>query len=378
MAGAANSSTRPANTPLIPLGNFAWHRVYTFIAVASPFVTGIRSLIPMVAMNRKVWIVSPPDLSNSGLRSYAIALQEALSRPGVKPIHLSGLAKVWGQLTQDPSAIFWCGIPADYSAATATIDAILAMPASIPQILFPEWESHSVADLAGLLRRAISKRLLIAYPNNIDVGQQVESVSAKWCGAYIPTPLGGDAFHIHGSAQNVDDETQLRAIYVGRDNATKKVAELVTAWEDVSTALRARLDIFSFTPSVAYHTLPKRGVRIFLVRPTLDPARFERYAAYHVFVSASAFEFGPIAAMEAMSQGCVPILANSPGHIHLIERSNSGFTFDNIDELRAAIRRLSDNWPEYIRLSRIAFDYVQRCHNPGEVCKAFWELVDMW
>lgn len=315
----------------------------------------------------RVSVRCPSNLRDSGLLLYAEALICALGKSG----RFSVVRLGWFDTgSSSPDVEVWCGVPRDIEQAEAVI-ADMATRHGQKLVLLPEWEAHSTADLVALAAPLAERRVFVVAMNNGSSAAELVRAYDNWIAGYIPTPLAADAFFPRSSRVA---GSRLKALYVGRIGGRKRVDWLAETWNDASVADVSSLTIC--TPSDPSRLRAGSGVDVrVLDNLQVSMARFSWYDAHHIYVSASAIETGPISAIEAMARGCVPLLANSPGHRELAERSQACVLFDSLDELRSAAITLAKS-PEVVRnLSVVGAAYVTSCHSGPQVADAFVELL---
>jgi hypothetical protein len=319
-------------------------------------------------------VYSPGSILASGLVVYAQGLTRALEQRGFMVRHVTHPEDM---LHSNASRFVWCGLPIDDDAARSVVECISDASAATPQLIVPEWERHSPSELHEILDRLTARRLLIGLTNNSDVGLRLAECSTLWSPGVLPTPLDPQSMD-QLPRPPTGNASVLRACYAGRVAPYKRVDLLVEYWR------RCRLDRFA---SLTLFTLDYRELASLTLPPGVhlspqvetDPiSRYRNLANFDIYVSASAFEFGPIAALEAMSQGCVPILSAGPGHSHLATASQACMLFGTPDELTAHIAGLQQDRGRLLDASRKAVQYVHSKHSPAVIAAALCEVFSLW
>lgn len=141
-----------------------------------------------------------------------------------------------------------------------------------------------------------------------------------------PADLSERTQRLAGSGQ------RLRIVYAGRlEERQKRVSDLIA----IARALRARAVAFELTiagdgPARAHLATAVREARLDDVVRLVGTVPMDRmaelYRAHHVFLLPSAFEGLPLAMLEAMGQGCVPLVSDiASGVPELVRDGDSGY-----------------------------------------------------
>ncbi|WP_084760139.1 glycosyltransferase [Nocardia mangyaensis] len=329
---------------------------------------------------RRVHCISPMNLEYSGLFAYAQALGVALSRDKNVLVSHSSEPDSAFEMSQQGDIAVWIGYGRDRQVSLRSIEVMAALPHSIPQVVLPEWETHSTEELIELLSPVRRFKLLFIVPNNAAVGKTVVDHGEGWTGSPIPTPIDQRTF-CAPSALSIENGGRLRFAYLGRDAPYKGIPLLVGAWKEMHLDTMASLDIYvpgSCSPTLVRSVENVDGVSLHSLPANLSPSRLEIYRRYHAYISASRFETGPIAAIEAMASGCALLLSDSPGHKDLKGKSEGVILYQKSAEIHEKIRALRSSSEGLIRMREANYRYAIDNHSSENVSTMFWRLVAQW
>lgn len=173
-------------------------------------------------------------------------------------------------------------------------------------------------------------------------------------------------------------ERTLRLVYVGRiEQAQKRIVDTVVSACDLIDRLKdVEFDFIGDGPKLEYcvNLVQRRGLieRIrFLGKKTPDEVR-KLLPSYHSFVLLSDYEGLPVALLEAMSAGLVPVCTRiRSGVMEVIRNDQNGLLVDDrTDSLYKAISRLKFEAGLWTALSQSALKDSQDFSL--EVCKQRW------
>jgi hypothetical protein len=282
---------------------------------------------------RRIIVVSPPTLQNSGLQSYAHALSAALVDICEDVEHVTYIEGFsLPELTQS-TLLVWVGLPADPSLANKLLDEIRSISRQVPQLLLPEWEGHSCEESFKMVAPVLGG-VYVLLPENQRV-QSIFSSSIAMRRAYVlPTPVAAAAFESFGGAGGRD----LSAMYLGRVSRQKAVLDLARFWS--SSSLSKLVPLHLYVPDTAQSIESYAGVSFYHLPPEPYTQRFRIYRNHTFYVSASKYEFSPIVPVEAMAQGCIALLSDIPGHRELGRKVRSARLFKDLSGLEAAIHEV--------------------------------------
>ena len=99
----------------------------------------------------------------------------------------------------------------------------------------------------------------------------------------------------------------------------------------------------------------KRIVRV-LKNEDLDAM----YGDYIFYISSSIFEGNPKTVLEAMSNGCVPLLSDIENHQELVEDGKSGYLISNDQNFLGKIQEITDDKIQLEKVGQNAKTYVQK------------------
>lgn len=178
-------------------------------------------------------------------------------------------------------------------------------------------------------------------------------------------------------------ETVLRMVYVGRlVNEQKRIVETVRALCRAVESVRG-------TEAVIYGTGPDRdlvqaviasegcGLPVRLAGVVGADAVLDRLLESHVFVLLSEYEGLPIALMEAMACGVVPVCLKIDSGVHeLVQHEVHGLLVgDRSDEFVAAVRRLRDDVTLWQQLSTAARAKASQEYSASGAAELWLELL---
>ncbi len=84
------------------------------------------------------------------------------------------------------------------------------------------------------------------------------------------------------------------------------------------------------------------------------------YGNYMFYISSSIFEGNPKTVLEAMSNGCIPLLSNIENHQELVEDGKTGYLISNGESYIKKIQEIIDDKNQLIKIGQKAKTYVQK------------------
>jgi glycosyltransferase involved in cell wall biosynthesis len=314
-----------------------------------------------------VCIRCPPDMRYSGLMLYGDALADALGKSGIYAV----TRQDWfSAATGRADVEMWCGLPHPLGEAERAVDLMLARGDG-HVVLLPEWEGHTTDEFAALVAPLAPRPIRLIAMNNEAIAAAVTDRYPSWTARYIPTPLEAAAFAPLRRSRHHD---RVRAVYLGKLTANKRVDVLLDTWRDPDVRSMSTLDIYTSSDPATIDVGNGIGVRR-LSESNSTTDRFDWYEQHDVYVSASEFETGPIAALEAMARGCVPVLSDRPGHRELARRSMACIIIESRRQLQAVVADCAREPAKLHSLSAAGAAYVRRSHSPQRIAAEFSALL---
>jgi glycosyltransferase involved in cell wall biosynthesis len=215
-----------------------------------------------------------------------------------------------------------------------------------------------------------ARRLGAAIPHRAD------DIFVRPCGVDVPDRL-----------ERVARPGPLRLIYAGRLVQEQKqvlmLPELVRRLD--AAGVDFVLDIVGSGPDEAQLrarierlSRSARG-RVSLKGPLPPDRMADVYRAHEVFVLISEYEGTSLVTLEAMAQGCVPVVMRARGMPGYVRDGENGFTvpFGAVDGLTGAIGALSEDRARLGELSRAAHETVRKSYDVSDHAAWLAELADV-
>jgi len=174
----------------------------------------------------------------------------------------------------------------------------------------------------------------------------------------------------------------LKLIYVGRlEEEQKRISEVVQAFCSVTRNIPGvRAEVFgdgSAAKTVAEIIHRENAEQRVILHGRVDPGEIQkRMLDAHVIVLLSDYEGLPVAVMEAMACGLVPVCKNiASGIPELIQDGSNGLLVDDrADQFEAAVLKLATSSDTWLELSRNARETIVQSFS-NEICADRWSKV---
>lgn len=173
----------------------------------------------------------------------------------------------------------------------------------------------------------------------------------------------------------------LKLVFVGRHDEGKGIFDLITI-ENILAEKNISTDwlILGKGPQTQQLKEQWQGKdNVIFETPATSAGVLEALSARDVLVFPTKFEGFPVALLEAMSVGCVPVASDLPGGLReLISQGNNGFLC-NMDDARAfadKIEWLHENRGQLERMSNLAFENVTQNFNAVVQSRKYHELFE--
>jgi len=160
----------------------------------------------------------------------------------------------------------------------------------------------------------------------------------------------------------------LRLLFLGRHHSQKGVHDLIQIQQLLKErGIAVRWTIMGRGPETARLKEQWKGEEaVHFSSPETNDEVLEMAAQHDVMVFPTRFEGFPVSLLECMSAGLVPVASNLPGGLReLVQPGENGYlcTPGDVEAFADKISSLHHNREELERLSKNAFDAVNRCYN---------------